>query len=217
MLISWYQYAQLICLAASIICFHGLERYSISAFVLLLLIINITELVAANYNLQGDNYFIYNLYILASTPVWLYLFYIMLDLDGRAATIFKVTAMLIVLVIVLNFIFLQGINRFNSYSEILISIISIIFSCLVLFSLSMKDLPGRLFHHPYFWINALTFLFNLVTLVLLGLQQYILANDIEIENKTLYHAILPTANVVLYAGYSYAFFLCLKAPSSSLR
>jgi hypothetical protein len=45
-------------------------------------------------------------------------------------------------------------------------------------------------------------------LVILGLQEYILINHIEIAHKTLYNAIMPSVNAIVYAGYSYAFILC---------
>ena len=51
-------------------------------------------------------------------------------------------------------------------------------------------------------------LFGLITLVVLGLQSYILNNHIEIAHKPLYLAILPAVNAIVYAGYSYAFILC---------
>ncbi len=54
----------------------------------------------------------------------------------------------------------------------------------------------------------LVYLFGLITLVVLGLQEYILLNHIEIAHKTLYYVILPTLNAIVYSGYSYAFILC---------
>jgi hypothetical protein len=88
-------------------------------------------------------------------------------------------------------------------------LLTIVFSCLILFSLATADnfnLP--FFRHPYFWINAGNLLFSLVTLVLLGLQQVIIANKIELQHKSLYYAILPIVNIILYIGLIYAFILC---------
>jgi hypothetical protein len=48
----------------------------------------------------------------------------------------------------------------------------------------------------------------LITLVVLGLQTYILINHVEIAHQSLYHAIMPVVNAVVYLGYSYAFILC---------
>jgi hypothetical protein len=85
----------------------------------------------------------------------------------------------------------------------------IVFSGLCLVRLTVFDQEELNFtKEPYFWINSLNLMFNLITLVLLGLQSYILVNKIEIADKALYYAILPTVNAIVYAGYTYAFILC---------
>ena len=94
----------------------------------------------------------------------------------------------------------------------------IVFSSLCLVRLTVFDQKELNFmREPYFWINSLNLLSCLITLVVLGLQSYILINKIEIANKTLYHAILPAVNAIVYGGYSYAFTLCRtqRARSSS--
>lgn len=208
---DWYQYWQLACLLVAVVCISGLRRFSIAAFIPLLIIINAVEITGDNFRLFGlqNNYFIYNLYLIFSTPLTLYLYQRMLHLNGYPLQVFRAIALLCMLIILLNYFFLQGEYLFNTNALVLIMILNIIFSCLVLFRLSLHDAKQtQLYREPYFWINAANLLFSLLTLVLLGLQQYIRSHHIEIENKSLYRSIMPAANIILYTVYSYAFLLC---------
>lgn len=211
MIIGGFQYWQLLSLLIACICIRELRRFSIAAFMPLLIIANVVEIIGVNFRLFGwpNNYFVYNMYLIFTTPLYLYLYSQMLFLAGYALHVFRVIALLCMLLILLNYFFLQGTDIFNTNSLILIMLLNIIFSCLVLFRLSSYNfVQPNLFREPYFWINAATLLFSMVTLVLLGLQPYIRSNHIEIGNKSLYYAIMPMPNVILYAAYSYAFLLC---------
>lgn len=182
-----------------------------AAFVPLLIIVNIVEIAGTNIHWFGwpTNHFVYNMYLIFTTPLYLYLYSQMLFLNGSALNIFRMIALLCMLLILLNYFFLQGTEMFNTNALALVMILNIIFSCLVLFRLSSYDfVQPNLFREPYFWINAATLLFSMVTLVLLGLQPYIHSNHIQIGNKILYFALMPSPNVILYAAYSYAFLLC---------
>src|SRR5450631_1430708 len=218
--IAWYEVFQIICLILSIYCWRGLKACSLLAFIPLLVIVNITELAGANFRAFGmeSNYFIYNLYLLVSTPFFFYLSGKMLFLMNREAVVYYIVCALSLILILINFVFIQGMYQFNSYSLGLVEIMLIVFSGLSLVRLTVLDQQELNFmREPYFWINSLNLLSGLITLVVLGLQSYILINQIEIANKTLYHAILPAVNAIVYGGYSYAFILCRtqRARSSS--
>jgi hypothetical protein len=209
--IAWYEVFQIICLILSIYCWRGLKACSLLAFIPLLVIVNITELAGANFRAFGmeSNYFIYNLYLLVSTPFFFYLSGKMLFLMNREAVVYYIVCALSLILILINFVFIQGMFQFDSYSLGLIEIMLIVFSGLSLVRLTVLDQKELNFmREPYFWINSLNLLFGLITLVLLGLQSYIRVNRIEIANKSLYYAILPAVNAIVYAGYSYAFILC---------
>jgi len=211
MQIGWYEYFQLFCLFVAVYCWRGLKICSLLAFLPLLIVVNITELTALNYQHFGlpSNYSIYNLYLLVSTPFFFYLSGKMLFLSRKESVVFNVVCILCLLLVFVNYGFIQGRTRFNTYSLVLIEIMNIIFAGLGLVRLTVFDQKEMNFlKEPYFWINALNLLFGLITLVVLGLQEYILINHIEIAHKTLYYAILPAVNAIVYAGYSYAFILC---------
>lgn len=218
MIIAWYQYAQFICLLIALICLPELKRFSVAVFIPLLIITNAVEVIGNSYRLFGwqKNDFIYNVFLILSTPLYLYLYANMLYLKDKAMAVFRAISVLCVFLILLNYFFLQGISNFNSYSVVLLSILNIIFSCLILFRLSLQDVRQlNLFKEPYFWINAANLIFYMVPLVLLGMQPYIRSHKIEIHNKSLYLAIMPTANMILYSAYSYAFLLCRSQRNKS--
>lgn len=211
--LNFYQYFQILSLLTAIVCYRGLRRYSLSAFIPLLLIANVTEITAGNYLAFGwtSNYFIYNLYLLTATPFQLWLFGRMLHLRNNEKRVFGAICGLCMLFVLLNYFFLQGSTRFNTISLILIALITIVFSCFVLLrAVIQQQNEDNLLRAPYFWINAAQLLFGLVTLVVLGLQQYIRNNQIELGQKSLYYVLLPGINIILYAAYSYAFILCSR-------
>jgi hypothetical protein len=188
-----------------------LKACSLSAFIPLLVIVNLTEFIGTNFQAFGwsSNYIVYNVYLLVSTPLFFYLAGKMLFLTRRESIIFFTICFLCLLLMILNFWYIQGQNRFNTYSLGLWDILMIVFSGLCLVRLTVFDQEEMNFmKEPYFWINSLNLMFCLITLVLLGLQSYIQVNHIEIANKSMYSAIMPLVSAILYAGYSYAFILC---------
>jgi len=209
--IAWYEYFQIISLCVAIYCWRGLKACSLLAFIPLLIVVNITELTAMNFRAFGltSNYFMYNLYLLISTPFLFYLAGKMLFLTKREAIVYYFVCLLCLFLAFVNFGFIQGNQVFNSYSLGLIECMMIVFSGLCLVRLTVLDQEELNFmKEPYFWINSLNLLFGLITLVVLGLKSYILINHIEIAHRPLYLAILPAVNAIVYAGYSYAFILC---------
>jgi hypothetical protein len=209
--IAWFEYFQIICLCVAIYSWKGLKACSLLAFIPFLIIVNITELTAVNFRVFGwpSNYHIYNIYLLFSTPFLFFLAGKMLFLTKKESVIFYIVCTLCLLLVFVNFGFVQGRTRFNTYSVGLIEIMMIVFSGLCLVRLTILDQQELNFmKEPYFWINSLNLLFGLITLVVLSLQSYILINHIEIANRALYYAIMPAVNAIVYAGYSYAFILC---------
>ncbi len=209
--IAWFEYCQMISLFVAIYCWRGLKACSLQAFIPFLIIVNITELTARNYLIFGwnSNYFVYNLYLLVSTPFLFYLAGKMLLLTRKESVIFFIVCVLCMLLVIFNYGFIQGFTQFNTYSLCVIGIMLIVFSGLCLVRLTVFDEKELNFmKEPYFWINSLNLFFWLITLVVLGLQTYILINHVEIAHISLYHAILPVVNAIVYLGYSYAFILC---------
>jgi hypothetical protein len=211
MTIMWHIYFELFSLLCAVVFARGLNSFGIGILIPLLLLDCITEIVGANYHLFGwkDNYFVYSIYLVLSTPLALWLFGRMMGGTPVQRRRYLWACIAIQGFILLDYFFIQGPVEFDTYSFLLINTVEIILCCLVLARLAIrKDDQVGLPRDPYFWISASTLLFNLVSLILLGALKFIALNHLEIRHKNLYLAILPAANALLYTGYSYAFLLC---------
>jgi hypothetical protein len=211
MTIMWHQYFELFSLLCALVFARGLNSFGIAVLIPLLLLDNVTEIIGINFVYFGwkDNYFVYSLYLVLSTPLVLWLFGSMLRRSAPKNPYFVAVAIAIQGFVLINYCFIQGRFEFDTYSYLLVATAEIVLCCLVLARLAIgKDDQSDLLRDPYFWINGTTLLFNLVSLILLGALKFIALNHLEIRHKNLYLAILPAANALLYAGYSYAFLLC---------
>jgi hypothetical protein len=211
MTIMWHQYFELFSLLCALVFARGLNSFGIAVLIPLLLLDNVTEIIGINFVYFGwkDNYFVYSLYLVLSTPLVLWLFGSMLRRSAPKNPYFVAVAIAIQGFVLINYCFIQGRFEFDTYSYLLVATAEIVLCCLVLARLAIgKDDQSDLLRDPYFWINGTTLLFNLVSLILLGALKFIALNHLEIRHKNLYLAILPAANALLYTGYSYAFLLC---------
>ncbi len=203
---------RLISLCVAIYCRKGLKACSLLAFIPLLVIVNLTELIGIELpSVLGGLRIILSITSISSvsTPFFFYLAGKMLFLTKKETIVFTIVCSLCLLLILVNYGFIQGQVQFNTFSLGLEEIMLIIFSGLCLLRLTVLDREEINFmKEPYFWINSLNLLGGLITVVVLGLQSYILLNKIEIANRSLYAAILPVVNAIVYSGYSYAFMLC---------
>ena len=196
----------------ALLCRKGLNYFGLGILLPMLAVTNLTEILGMNYKLfftLPRNHFIYNIYYLLLTPMYFYLFASMLGGNMAERRRLRWIALAIEIFLVFNFCFVQGWNDFNTFSALLVAIVCIILSCLVLARLTMrKDDETGLLHDPSFWINSLILLFNLVSLIILGMYKYIVTYHLGIRDQNLYLAIMPAANAVFYAGLGGAFLLC---------
>ncbi|NLR82510.1 hypothetical protein [Chitinophaga eiseniae] len=217
-MIEGYQYFEMLSLFVAIFCYKGLSHFRIVMFIPLLLLTNIVEMIGSNFRYFGwtNNYLIYNIFIIISIPIYFSLYANMLAIRRNERNILIVIAILSMSFVLVNFFFLQGRLFFNNISLILLEILNIVFSCFVLLRLAFqREIKRGLSREPYFWVCAPILLFSLLTLVLLGLQQYIRSRHIEIGQTSLYRVVLPVANIILYSSYSYAFVLCRTLTNKS--
>jgi hypothetical protein len=212
MTLLYFQYFQLFSLLLAILCRKGLNHFNLGILIPILLVDNATEIVGANYTRifhSLDNYFVYNVYYLLSTPLYLYLFAAMLKGDARERRRLFIAGVAIEAFIILNYFFIQGRLEFNTFTALLVGLTNIILSCLVLTRLAIRKADDtNLLADPYFWINAVILLFSLVSMIVLGLLKFIALNHIQFGGKNLYFALSEAANAALYAGYSVAILLC---------
>jgi hypothetical protein len=212
----FFQLVQLISLITAIICFKGIKHFKLTAFIPLLLIICIIEALASNCYVLGwkSNYVVYNLYFVISTPFLLYLTYNMLLYKGYLKVVYILLSSLLMVFILFNTFFLQGLYALDSYSYMATEFVMAILSFLVIARLFFEDDTSIMLNkHPYFWISASTVIFAIGALFIMGLSHYIQAKSIEINGLYLYRYVMPVLNYVLYLSYIYAFILCRKLTS----
>lgn len=211
--IIWPQYFQLLSLLLAIIFNKGLKRFKLNGFVILLFTVCIIDFVGSNRAYFGwkTNYLVYDLYLIVTFPITYFIFYKMLDYKGLMRYIYWSIGLLVLSFFILNLLFIQGSSTFNTYSFILTDFVFTMISLLVIMQLFKEDdFTTMLYEHPYFWISGATLIFSVSTLVILGLQQFIDANKIQIDGKNIYRILIQIMNVILYSSYCYAFFLCHK-------
>jgi len=215
MSLDYYIYFQVLSLLLATANYRRLKAFNLQSFTFLIYIACVVEIAGFKFKQHHEiNYLVYNIYLLFSTPLQLFLFYKMLMPVKLQEKIFILISAGALLFIVINFFAFQGINIFNTYSLTLGMLLNIVFSVLILVKRFLfEENITNFFNHPYLWINAAILIFSLGTLVVLGLQHYIEANKIQINNKNAYRQIMPILNVILYLAYSYAFLLCRQTLS----
>lgn len=213
-------YLEIFSFILSLAYYKYIKDYRLQPIVFLLMAVCITELTAGNYFVLGlkNNYIIYNYAELCFTPLTLGLFFQMLQYQGKKKQIFIGASILIMAFIMVNFLFIQGQQLFNTYSLILTKFATVMLALLVISKLFRDDDTAVMLHdNPYFWISGGWLIFGIGAMVVLGLQHFIAANKIQINGKNIYRIIMPVINVFLYGSYCYAFLLCRKLTKRSLQ
>lgn len=214
MIVHYYHFFELLSLILSIVFYPYLKKRRLEAYSLLLLFTVIVEILASNWKFWtglGRNDIVYNIFFLISFPVQFYIFYRMLNLEPIAKVIFKIFCGLVLILAFINCFLFQGLFVFNNYSFVLNQLINIFFSVMILFKLAVRDnMDVNFLKEPYFWICGGTLLFSLGALVVIGLREFIILYDLQINGTRVYRYLMPVLCVVLYSCYSYGFFLCKK-------
>ena len=209
--IAWFEYSQFFCLLVAIYFYPAIKKRGLGGFLPFLILVNVAEFLAQNKQWFGltDNYIFFNIYLVVATPFYFFVAGKMLFLTGKERMVFYLVCFLSLLLVLLNFLFMQGLFAFNTYSIVLIESMTIVFSSLSLVRLTVLESRELNFaQEPYFWINAVNLMSGLIILVVLGLMDYIRNNHVEIASKTLYSFLMPLVAFIQYLGYSYAFILC---------
>ena len=211
--IYWVEYFQFFSLLLSIVYSRGLKKFNISGIILWLVLACFVDFIGENYLYfhWKNNYLLYNCYLIISYPVTFFIFFKILAYNGWIKLVFLFINFLALAFFLLNLFLIQGIFEFNTNTLILSEFITALLALQVLIKLFKDDdFNILLYNHPYFWLSGGTLIFSVCILVILGLQRYIDAHKIQIDGENIYQILTPIINIILYASYSYAFFLCNK-------
>ena len=190
-----------------------LKAFKLSLFVWLLAYVCIIEIIASNVTLMGfnTNHMVYNCYIVVIVPMYLRVFFDMLELKKWVKWLYIVLSWLVILFSLWNFLFFQGFWLFNNYSYVLFEFISCLIALMLIVKIFSEDnFDIGITGNPQFWISSGLLIFSAAGIVMYGLQQYILKNRIEIQGIKIYNIIMPLACMILYSSYGYAFYLCKR-------
>ena len=179
-------------------------------FIPFLFITVIVEFIGLWLIIKGiRNYLIYNIFTTIEFTFYSLLFYS----HFRKKSLKKMILIFIpsfLLLVILNMLFLQGMNKtFNTYTFLLGSFFIVIFCCCFFYESVLPDkIDQQLSKQPFFWICCGLLIYYLGSVIINALFEYLRNNDLGEEGKRIYGIINHTLNVILYSSFCIAFFLC---------
>lgn len=206
----YHIYLQLAVLILGMSFLKGLRKYRMGWLLALIFLDVSTEIVFPILRSMGviSNYWLLNLYVLLSTPLYFLVFFRMIPVPKRFRKLYIGVAFWLQMLLLANYFFFEGISNLNRLSIVFQQLVVILLSSALLFKLATQQKYIVLTQHPAFWVSAGLLLFSLGTLIVMGMSQYILVNHLTIRNETLNRILMPMLLVILYLSYSYAFYLC---------
>jgi hypothetical protein len=211
MLLGIYLYFEVFSLLAAIF-FYTQKRNKIPLyFIPFLCITVIVELIGRVWATQIGfvKYAMYNIFTSLEFIFYVFLFYLQFrkSIFRRLALLF---IPLFILMVLLNFIFIQGINEtFNTYTFLFGSFFIVIFCCCFFYEAVLPDqIDEQLSKHPFFWICSGLLIYYLGSVIINALFEYLTSNDLREEGKKIYVNINNILNVILYSSFCIAFYLC---------
>jgi len=206
------QYFQVISLIASIFFYLQTQKRNkmLLYFIPFLFLTVIVEFIGGLYLSKGlRNYWMYNVFTTIE-----FVFYSLLFYTNFKKILFKKLIIIFIpffiAFIILNMLFVQGINKtFNTYTFLLGSFFIVIFCCCFFYESVLPDkIDQQLSKQPFFWICSGLLIFYLGSVIINALFEYLRNNDLQAEGIRIYGIINNSLNVILYSSFSIAFYLC---------
>lgn len=209
----WFHALELIVFFLAVLFLSDLKKFRLGGFAIYMFLVCVTELSASNSAFFGlkTNSPIYNCYILVSLLIVMYIFLGLLNYKGLVKKIYITCCSAAIIFMLFDMVCIQGLMIFDSYGNIVVAFFEIILSVLLVGKLFLDDDDEvSILNNPYFWIAAGTLIFNMGSLVTMGLIQYIALKNIRIGGIILYRIIMPILIGIVYTCYGYSFILCRK-------
>ncbi len=210
---------ELISLLTAIFCYKDLKATKMVYFIPFLLLTVFVEFIgylSIFYNLGDKNYWIYNIFNIIEFIFYAFLFYQNLKIPVLKKTVLYFIP-LIILFSVYNYVFLQGLDRFHTYTLLFGSFFMVFFCCCYFYEWVLPEqITQNLLKQPFFWICVGLLLFYLGSVIINALFEYLRSSDMLQEGKRIYKFINQTLNLVLYTSFSISFILCRNNRTSFL-
>lgn len=210
---------ELISLLTAIFCYKDLKATKMVYFIPFLLLTVFVEFIgylSIFYNLGDKNYWIYNIFNIIEFIFYAFLFYQNLKIPVLKKIVLYFIP-LIILFSVYNYVFLQGLDRFHTYTLLFGSFFMVFFCCCYFYEWVLPEqITQNLLKQPFFWICVGLLLFYLGSVIINALFEYLRSSDMLQEGKRIYKFINQTLNLVLYTSFSISFILCRNNRTSFL-
>lgn len=186
----------------------------LSYFVPFLFLTVVVELIGWRWGSNADfvrriRYGMYNIFTTVEFIFYTSLFYTHFKIKNlKRFTLFFIP--LYIILVLINFLFIQGFNRtFHSYTFLIGSFFIVIFCCCSFYEAVLPDkIDDQLSKQPFFWICSGLLIYYLGSVIINALFDYLTSNDLRIEGIRIYGIINNSLNVILYSSFCIAFFLC---------
>ncbi|MBY0482176.1 MAG: hypothetical protein K2Q21_12525, partial [Chitinophagaceae bacterium] len=145
---------ELISLLTAIFCYKDLKATKMVYFIPFLLLTVFVEFIgylSIFYNLGDKNYWIYNIFNIIEFIFYAFLFYQNLKIPVLKKTVLYFIP-LIILFSVYNYVFLQGLDRFHTYTLLFGSFFMVFFCCCYFYEWVLPEqITQNLLKQPFFW------------------------------------------------------------------
>lgn len=209
-----YLYFELICLFTAIFFYIQKRNKLLLYFIPFLLLTVIVEFIGQWLALhKGESvdgkYAMYNVFTTIEFLFYSFLFYIHFKRSFFKRLVLAFIPFFTSLVI-LNMIFIQGINKtFNTYTFLLGSFFIVVFCCCFFYESVLPDqIDQQLSKQPFFWIASGLLIYYLGSVIINALFEYLVIYDLRVEGQKIYKFINNSLIVILYSLFCIAFYLC---------
>jgi hypothetical protein len=185
-------------------------------FLLLTVIVEFVGYLSIVYGIKNRNYWIYNIFNLIEFVFYAYLFASNFQLKLLRLLAY-ISMPILVIFSSINYLYIQGIENFHTYTLLLGSFFMVFFCCCFFYEWVLPEqITQNLLRQPFFWICVGLLLFYLGSVIINALFEYLRSSDMIQEGKRIYVFINRSLNIILYSTFSISFLICRKNRKESL-
>jgi hypothetical protein len=212
-------YFEVISLLLAIIFYKDLKATKMVYFIPFLLLTVTVESIgylSILYNIGNKNYWLYNIFNIVEFLFYAFLFYHNFKLPVLKKIVVAFIPVLITFSII-NYVFLQGVDHFHTYTLLFGSFFMVFFCCCYFYEWVLPEqITQNLLKQSFFWICVGLLLFYLGSVIINALFEYLRSSDMLLEGKKIYTLINKSLNCILYTSFSISFILCRNNRKNSL-
>lgn len=205
---SLHHYVELFALLIAIIFYKDLSRHTaFKYFIPFLAITSIIEITSIGKDRPSKN-LIYNFFLVGEFFFYSFLFYNNLQFLKLKKVIFYFFPCFVAYFII-NILFVYGLHEYHSYTSILSSFFIVIYICMFFYETILpQNSQIKLFLQPFFWVSVGLLFFNLGSVIMFAMLNFLSSNDLQNKGVVVFKTIIMSLNLILYGSFSIAFILC---------